>query len=752
MKRKISLFGLLQGLVAIILLVFVFVSGKAKFQADILALLPQDSHALAQNAEAHFFNKNKTQIFISFAGETANIAHDKFLSLVQQKPWFNKTNENIELDALIDFYIPYRGQLISPQYSEAIKNPQSFNTYANQKLSEVVNPFISQSIAGDPSLSIADYVGYTLSKNNYLIERDGRLVTNSVGIDANEERTFILFNVRQDDLSIDNSVLLAREIKQIIEQVQGELSSVDIRYSGNLFHTAENSSQAKFEMSFFGGLSLFAMLILVYFVFRDKQALFAVSLTILNATVYGFIALVYVFEKVHIISLVFGVTLIGIAIDYCFHVLTDLTNEKGRSSTVKKSIVLGFVTTALGYTLLNLAPMNVFSQVATFVVAGLAGAMVCVFTLVPMLSFSATRNKSIDKLIERLIFLMNWFNGYRIKVFASLSVLIVLSYVYLPISFNDSIADLNGSSQKLIENEKLHQKALAQQNVVRAFLFSENLEPLLQKEELLRQTILEINTKAKVYGVTDWLPSQKKQLANRKLVERAKAQNIFTSWREATGLDVNFGNQKLLSLDNIRDSVISKNVSLFLFHDEATQKYVALLQISGVSKSYINKLFKEHEIEALLFDKAENISEVMKQSRESLISWFVFAFMIFAAVICFKFGVNIALNQSFVLVLSVCIALVLSYIIQGPLNLFNILAMMLILALAIDYLIFYQYRGMVSTNVLAITLSALSSLFVFGMLVFSNTPAVYSFGLTVMLGIASIFFLAPLSISKKEIQ
>jgi predicted exporter len=94
----------------------------------------------------------------------------------------------------------------------------------------------------------------------------------------------------------------------------------------------------------------------------------------------------------------------------------------------------------------------------------------------------------------------------------------------------------------------------------------------------------------------------------------------------------------------------------------------------------------------------------------------------------------------------------LSYLVQGPLNLFNVLAMMLILALAIDYLIFYQYRGTNPSNVLAISLSALSSLFVFGVLIFSNTPAVYSFGLTVMLGIVSIFILAPLSVVNKEEQ
>ena len=72
-------------------------------------------------------------------------------------------------------------------------------------------------------------------------------------------------------------------------------------------------------------------------------------------------------------------------------------------------------------------------------------------------------------------------------------------------------------------------------------------------------------------------------------------------------------------------------------------------------------------------------------------------------------------------------------------------AVLLIIALAIDYVIFYQEHGLQVKTFLAITLSALSSAAVFGILVFSATPAVSSFGLTVMIGIVSIFILAPIA-------
>jgi predicted exporter len=95
-------------------------------------------------------------------------------------------------------------------------------------------------------------------------------------------------------------------------------------------------------------------------------------------------------------------------------------------------------------------------------------------------------------------------------------------------------------------------------------------------------------------------------------------------------------------------------------------------------------------------------------------------------------------------------ALLFTQLSLGHLNIFNLLAVLLILALAIDYVIFYQEHGLQRNTVLAITLSAISSALVFGVLALSVTPAVESFGLTVMFGILLVFLLAPLSAKQVE--
>ncbi|WP_114325583.1 MMPL family transporter [Candidatus Colwellia aromaticivorans] len=761
MKRQL---GLIQGLVAMILLVFVLITGKAKFQADILSLLPQNIQTVVQDAESHFFDGNKRHVFISFSGTDAKLSHDQFFSLSQKNPWFNVKAIELDLEKSVQFYLPYQGVLLADNFLKALSSPESYLLFASQKLTEIVNPFVSASIAQDPSLSTAEFVEQAFAKNDGLALEDGRLITTSSL--KGQQQFIIIFTIDNEALNVNKAITVAQEIKQVIHQVEKQYPESVVKYSGVLFHTAENSSQAKFEMSFFGGLSLLAMLVMVYFVFRSKTALFAVILTIMNAVIYGFIALALLFDSVHIISLVFGVTLIGISIDYCFHVLTELHNKKPSLTMVNKSIFLGFISTALGYILLTLAPMSFLSQVATFIIAGLVGAMVCVFTLVPTISSSKSElnNSTLDKKLANLIKLIKKFQGRRVGLLIVVSGLVFVSYLLIPIKFNDSIADLNGSSATLISNETFHQKTLSGQDVKRLFILGSTIEQVLQTEEAIRARILALSTELdvtpQVKGISDWLPSKQRQNDNNKRLKLAQSNDVFSSWEEATGLEVTINTSAPLTYQAIKNSVIAPYVLPFIYvglnsglgvdKENHNDEFVSLLQLSNITTAQLVSIIEGFGGQVIPFDKAENISQIMNDSRESLLYWFMLALIMFSLVIWIRFGLKAACNHSLALVLSVSIALMLSYMIQGPLNLFNVLAMMLILALAIDYLIFYQYRGTNKFNVLAISLSALSSLFVFGVLIFSKTPAVYSFGLTVMLGIVSIFILAPLSVVNKE--
>jgi predicted exporter len=94
------------------------------------------------------------------------------------------------------------------------------------------------------------------------------------------------------------------------------------------------------------------------------------------------------------------------------------------------------------------------------------------------------------------------------------------------------------------------------------------------------------------------------------------------------------------------------------------------------------------------------------------------------------------------------------------LQLFHVLALMLLLGVGVDYGIFMQERagqegqgGGRDAPWLAVGLSAASTLLSFGLLALSATPALRAFGLTMLSGTALVWFAAPcFTVTKEKIH
>ncbi|POB71551.1 hypothetical protein CRN59_03455, partial [Vibrio vulnificus] len=83
-----------------------------------------------------------------------------------------------------------------------------------------------------------------------------------------------------------------------------------------------------------------------------------------------------------------------------------------------------------------------------------------------------------------------------------------------------------------------------------------------------------------------------------------------------------------------------------------------------------------------------------------------------------------------------CIAgLAVSVVTGSSLNLFSLLALVLVIGIGIDYTLFFAEQQGSHSTLLAVTLSAITTLLSFGLLALSATHAIHSFGLTVLSGI-----------------
>ena len=78
-----------------------------------------------------------------------------------------------------------------------------------------------------------------------------------------------------------------------------------------------------------------------------------------------------------------------------------------------------------------------------------------------------------------------------------------------------------------------------------------------------------------------------------------------------------------------------------------------------------------------------------------------------------------------------------------PLQLFGVLAQLLLLGIGVDYGIFLLEHRDDGASWLAVCLGAASTLLAFGLLSLSATPALHGFGLMLLLGIGSVWLLSP---------
>ena len=101
--------------------------------------------------------------------------------------------------------------------------------------------------------------------------------------------------------------------------------------------------------------------------------------------------------------------------------------------------------------------------------------------------------------------------------------------------------------------------------------------------------------------------------------------------------------------------------------------------------------------------------------------------------------------------LSFAVTLALFGWIDRPLTLFNLMGLMLLLGIGVNYSIFLREGGISAAATLAgVALSAGTTLLSFGLLAFSSMPALSGFGMTLLVGITIAVLLAPLGYSNRS--
>ena len=809
MSNKLGLKCYLLQLIAVLLLAgYQLGWGQWQIETNILSLLPTDNQALSSPVAAsqkHDINQAKSVLFaqanqrvlVAISGEQAMPAYQQLTHTIAAFSGIESEVMTVpDISEVIGFYHPYRDSLMTADYQALLNDAQAIssssqaiNNFVLSKLTQVSDPFVSGSLAIAPRLNLADFLATGLAQLQSVETEQGILVVNQ-----DDLKHYIMpIKVDVDGFSVKQTQAFSQQLQTEFQQLEAKFG-VEVIYSGVLFHTAESSQQAEFEMSTFGVISLLAVLLMILAVFRSAKPVNLALMVLTIAVVYGLTAVVTLFNQLHLLTLVFAVTLIGIVIDYCFHAFVSLGGrvssdsgsgsgsdssdsrdsngkEQGGIKSIRTALCLGFITTALGYAALIMSPLSLLSQVAVFMIFGLFGALLTVLLLLPYLNLSGkiSVTASVWTFTDKLNACLTGLHQQRRIIFALLGLGLVTAAVVDDVNFNDDIRLLNSSPAFLIDNEIKMAKLMGYQHSQRIVITADDSETLLQRQEVLLSRLDKVaqlqseslKPNLIVKSIASLLPSVAKQQANHNLLKQAEQQQTFELGLATLGLTDKVDEFQPLTLAAFNAGPLQdlSAVYIYQYNDDSQSltaqkmanektKYALWVETSGVALNADLQHWIAAQSGMSIDNKPAEVSAALSHFRQALLLLFAGAIVVVTIVLCLRFGLAQGLLGLLSITVSAAGALLLTQVSLGHLNIFNLLAVVLILALAIDYVIFYQEHGLQRHTVLAITLSAISSALVFGVLALSVTPAVESFGLTVMFGILLVFILAPLSANK----
>jgi predicted exporter len=620
--------------------------------------------------------------------------------------------------------------------------------------------------------------------------RDGRLFV----ADAERQYVLLVLNLTQPAFSMAAQETVLPLLAQAKDAAASAAPGVQVIQAGVILHAGAASSQASGEMSTIGVGSLVGIVLLIWLTFHTLRPIGLILLSIVVGFLGSLSVCLLLFERIHLITLVFGASLIGVAQDYGIYFLCNRLgcDPKLSSSALLKRLLPGLCLTlmaaVIGYLGLALTPFPGLRQMAVFSALGLIFAWLTVVCWFPLLVGPGTLQEG--KLAQRYgAALAYWprLQKNRSTLAALLVFIVIAGFGIARLGVNDDIRLLQTPSKQLVSDQIQLSTLLDAPTPVQFYLVrGATSEIVLQREEALKKRLDPLVAAGRISGyqaLSNWVPSNKTQRERTALIESrllfdggpltqlAKAIDEDDVWVAATR-DHLRASGALLTPQQFLAAPASapwRHLWLGQVSDDnsnpdgnagnGTPVHASIVALRGLGHAGLPLL--AHAADGLdgvqWVDKVAEISSVLGQYRQMMGAVVLGAYLMVYALLYRRYRAKTWRVLAPGIMASIA-TLALLGLAGQDLQLFHLLALMLLLGIGVDYGIFMQERAPADASQaraqamqwLAVGLSAASTILSFGLLGLSQTPALHAFGSTMFIGTALVWLIVPCFSTKKE--
>jgi predicted exporter len=584
-----------------------------------------------------------------------------------------------------------------------------------------------------------------------------------VWVGADSRQLLFLARTAAGGFSFTDQSAMIAAVHAVAGRLEQKFGPLRVALSGPSVIAVESRKQAESESRRLVLLSIPLVAGLLLLFLRRPVALPLGFLPLLSGFVAGTAMVVAVFGAVHVTTLGFGATLLGIAVDYPLHLLSRVQGGLAPDAAARRiwpALLLGAATTVCAFLPLILSSMPGLAQLGVFTVTGLIAAVLFTRWGLPALVRMTNRPP------------VRWGGGVPALVHGGLgqgrAVAIIFGVVALallvgrdqPVWQND-LAALSPIPEEIRSRDRMLRRDLAATDPrILLSVFGNSAEQALQRSMPLVKFLATRQAAGDLAGfemAAQVLPTKRAQAARFAALPASDAlRRDVQAAQSGLPFEEGFFDPFLHGIAEARrtgpigpgdvavDTLRVRIETLLLDSDKGTH---ALILLRGVRNSgEFQAALRNADFENVRYlDLKQTAEEVMAGYRDETLRWVALggglALLLLAAVLRSLRAVVEVLAP---VLLSVAVTAAAMVNIAGGLTIFHLVALLMVAGLGIDYAVFLRHgREANGTDpagrgdaVRAVILCAATSIAVFTLLATAAVPILSQIGWTVAIGSA----------------
>jgi len=665
----------------------------------------------------------------------------------------------IDLDRL-DLEFRYR-YLLDPNTSDASFDVRHLRTALEQRLrelSDVLPAMDRRHLAADPTAAFRSVL------RNWQSVRQPQLL-HGVWFSPDKRRALLLAVTRDsgfDSAAQQQAISTIHTAFDAAEAAPG--TSLLLTGSPVIADNARNTIRSSLQT-----LSITATLLVtafLLFAYRSFYLLFLAGLPVVTGLLAGSLAVSFLFGNIHGITLVFGITLLGVALDYPIHLFSHLAPGKTpRQSMVRiwPTLRLGVATTCIGYLAFARQDFTGLAQLGIFTTSGLLTAAFITRWLLPPLLVSDKPQNTPGILAGGLKSLLELPSQVARFMLAAGLVTMLLLATFSPPGWETDVSALSPISSADRQLDSSLRNASGAPDVSQLIVVSgtdpETVLQVCERASGILQSAVDHGLLTGFDTPSRYLPSAATQKQRQgSLPDSVTTERQLTSalqglpFRQdafAPFLGAIKESRTLppLELVDVEGTPTGLRIQPLLFRDETG--WNALILLSGITASTDFRDWWQQQglMDAELVDLKQASATLLAEFRNSTLERLILGIVVILLIL--SLGLRSAAAALRIL-LPILLAIGLTATLLGAmgerLSLFHLIALLLTAGIGIDYSLFFHRGESRNAERLcimhALLVCAVSTVTVFGILAVSTIPVLHSIGITVTIGVPLCFLLA----------